>query len=89
MLRPEHLPHLFDKFFRVEVGQGHKEVGTGLGLTIVKALVEAHGGKVWVESAPGEGTTFFFTLPVLTLDGAEEGEQAADLNVQPTPVAAP
>ncbi|MEO6457925.1 MAG: ATP-binding protein [Chloroflexia bacterium] len=70
----EHLPHLFDKFFRVEAGQGHKEVGTGLGLTIVKALVEAQGGKVWVKSAPGEGTTFFFTLPVLMLDGAEDGE---------------
>ena len=83
----EHIPHLFDKFFRVEAGHAHKEVGTGLGLTIVKALVEAQGGKVWVESAPGEGTTFFFTLPVLTLDGAEEGEQAADIAASPTPVA--
>jgi len=83
----EHLPHLFDKFFRVDAGQGHKEVGTGLGLTIVKALVEAQGGKVWVESAPGEGTTFFFTLPVLALDGVEDEERAVDLSVLPTTVA--
>lgn len=64
----EHLPHLFDKFYRVETGQGDAGAGTGLGLAICKALVEAHGGRIWVESKPGEGTTFFFTLPALIMD---------------------
>ena len=88
-IAPEHLPQLFDKFYRVEGGQGHNEVGTGLGLTIVKALVEAQGGKVWVESALGRGTTFYFTLPVLTLDGAEEADLAGDLSMSSTPIATP
>lgn len=63
-IAPEHLPHLFDKFYRVEEGRG---AGTGLGLAIAKALVEAQGGRIWVESKPGEGTTFYFTLPALVL----------------------
>jgi PAS domain S-box-containing protein len=57
----EHLPHLFDRFWQVSRDNGHR--GLGLGLSIVKGLVEAHGGRVWVESTPGEGTTVFFTLP--------------------------
>jgi PAS domain S-box-containing protein len=58
----EHLPHLFDRFW--QVSREDRRRGLGLGLSIVKGLVEAHGGRIWVESAPGEGTTVFFTLPV-------------------------
>ncbi len=54
--------HVFDRFYK---GKGSK--GLGLGLAITKALVEAHGGRIWVESAPGEGTRFSFTLPVFHL----------------------
>ncbi|MBI2933670.1 MAG: histidine kinase [Planctomycetes bacterium] len=60
-IEPEHLPHLFERYWRAEA-QGRK--GTGLGLYISKGIVEAHGGKIWVQSRPGEGSTFFFTLPV-------------------------
>jgi len=55
----EHLPHIFDAFYRVNP----KSDGSGLGLSIVKKIVEAHGGKIWVESKLGEGSTFSFTLP--------------------------
>jgi two-component system NtrC family sensor kinase len=62
----EDQPYVFDKFFLVETPE-HLNVrgarGTGLGLSIVKSVVEKHGGRVWVESAPGEGSTFSLLLP--------------------------
>jgi PAS domain S-box-containing protein len=54
---------IFDRFHRVESGSNRRTEGTGLGLYLVKAIVEAHGGRVWVESAPGRGSIFMFTLP--------------------------
>jgi signal transduction histidine kinase len=56
---------IFQKFHQVSEGGGLKPKGTGLGLAISKALVELHGGKIWVESEEGRGSTFSFTLPVL------------------------
>jgi signal transduction histidine kinase len=70
-IAPEHLPHLFDKFYRAGKDAGIGESGTGLGLAIAKKLVDAQGGRIWVESKLGEGTTFYFTLPALVLDGEE------------------
>lgn len=61
----EHLPKIFDKFYRVQSGSGHT-AGSGLGLAIVKGLIELHGGTITVESAPGKGTQFYFTLPYTT-----------------------
>jgi signal transduction histidine kinase len=55
---------IFDKFFQIAEGGGAKPKGTGLGLAICKALVELHGGKIWVESGPNRGSTFSFTLPL-------------------------
>jgi PAS domain S-box-containing protein len=56
----ENLPHIFDRFWQARKNERR---GVGLGLPIVKGLVEAHGGRIWVESTFGRGTTFFFTLP--------------------------
>jgi signal transduction histidine kinase len=58
----EHLPHLFDRFYRVDT-RNRSIKGVGLGLYICRSLVEAHGGEVWVESAPGVGSIFGFSLP--------------------------
>ena len=55
------LPHVFDRFWQATPKE---RLGSGLGLTIAKGVVEALGGRIWVESRPGEGTTFFFTLPL-------------------------
>jgi PAS domain S-box-containing protein len=59
----EEQSRIFDRFHRVESGLHRRTEGTGLGLYLVKAIVEAHGGRVWVESAPGRGSIFIFTLP--------------------------
>ncbi|MBI3362476.1 MAG: ATP-binding protein, partial [Chloroflexi bacterium] len=60
----EHLPLLFERFYRADPSRARATGGSGLGLAIVKQLVEAHGGQVWAESAPGDGATFIFTLPL-------------------------
>lgn len=61
-IAPEAVPRLFERFYRVSGGENVE--GLGLGLYITRLLIEAHGGRVWVESEPGEGSTFFFALPI-------------------------
>ncbi|RPI36014.1 MAG: PAS domain S-box protein [Nitrospiraceae bacterium] len=56
----EHIPYIFDAFYRVS----RDSTGSGLGLAISKAIIEAHGGRIWAESVYGQGSTFSFTLPV-------------------------
>jgi signal transduction histidine kinase len=60
----EHIPHIFERFYRVEKSRSRSEGGSGLGLAIVKQIVHAHGGKVWVESEVGKGSTFYVALPL-------------------------
>jgi two-component system phosphate regulon sensor histidine kinase PhoR len=57
------LPHIFERFYRVEKGRSRESGGTGLGLSIVKHIVQLHGGRVWAESQLGQGTAILFRLP--------------------------
>jgi len=61
-IHKENLENIFNKFKRIEGGKETAR-GTGLGLSIAKHVITAHGGKIWVESTLGKGSTFFFTLP--------------------------
>ena len=64
-IAPEHLPHLFTRFYRVDKSRSRAGGGSGIGLTITRHLVEAHGGHIWAESTGnGQGSTFSFTLPM-------------------------
>lgn len=66
-IAPEDMPHLFQRFYRT--ADSRKVEGIGLGLYITRVLVEAHGGRVWVESEEGKGSTFSFTLPIVQKGG--------------------
>ena len=62
-IKKEHIPKVFDRFSQLEPINHHSE-GSGLGMAIVKSIVERHGGKIWIESEPGQGTAVYFTLPM-------------------------
>jgi two-component system, OmpR family, phosphate regulon sensor histidine kinase PhoR len=62
-IAPEHLPHVFERFYRVDKARSRELGGTGLGLSIVKHIVQSHGGRVWAESQVEKGSAFYFTLP--------------------------
>jgi heavy metal sensor kinase len=62
-IAPEHLPHVFDRFYRVDKARTRAEGGTGLGLSIARSIVTAHGGRIELASTPGQGTTCTVRLP--------------------------
>jgi len=62
-MTPEQIAHLFEEFYRTEEAKAMERQGTGLGLSIVKRIVEAYGGRIWVESEKGKGSKFSFALP--------------------------
>ena len=58
----EHMPRLFDRFYRTDKARSRDKGGTGLGLSVVKSILDAHGAAIHVESKPGTGTSFWFEL---------------------------
>lgn len=74
----EDMPHLFQKFYRIDNSATRTIGGTGLGLYLCRRLIELFNGRIWVESKPGQGSTFHFTLPRLTQDEVERMQAAAN-----------
>ncbi|MCP5100074.1 MAG: HAMP domain-containing protein [Chloroflexi bacterium] len=62
-IQTEDLPHVFHRFYRADKSRQRHDGGSGLGLAIAKSIIEQHNGRIWVESPPGQGTSFTFTLP--------------------------
>jgi signal transduction histidine kinase len=63
-ISPQEIDKVFDRFYQAASGLCQKPAGAGLGLTLCKHMIEAHGGRIWVESRPWEGSTFYFTIPI-------------------------
>jgi PAS domain S-box-containing protein len=79
---PEDIPHLFQKFYRVDSDASHTIGGTGLGLYLCRRVIEAFNGRIWVDSKPGQGSNFHFSLPRLSDDEVERLQSTT--TVQPS-----
>jgi hypothetical protein len=77
-IAPDELPHVFERFYRTRHSRQHYSGGTGLGLTICKAFIEAHGNVIWAESSV-RGTTISFSLPLTASDQVGNGAGASEL----------
>lgn len=75
-IAPDELKNIFERLYRASKSRDRNSGGSGLGLAIAKSLVEAHHGEIWVESVEGQGSTFFFSLPVLQNNSAQLTIQA-------------
>ena len=79
-IAPEHLPHVFDRFYREDKARSRAEGGVGLGLSISGWIAEAHGGTMSVESTPGQGAVFTITLPRIAPQTRPVGSTAFHLS---------
>lgn len=70
----EHMPRVFDRFYRVDSSRSRENEGTGLGLAICRSIVESHGGRIWLESTVGRGTRATLTLPLIS--ASDESKEA-------------
>ncbi len=73
---PEHLPRLTERFYRVDVADSRQQGGTGLGLALVKHILNRHGGRLTIDSTPGEGASFCMHVPLSTAQAASETDMA-------------
>jgi len=78
-ISPEDLIPIFEKYFRVRSAADYHVAGTGLGLPVARAIVEAHGGRIWIESKLGEGSIVFFSLP--KAKGISENESCVEKDI--------
>lgn len=85
-ISPEDLPHLFQKFYRVDNSATRTIGGTGLGLFICKKIIELYSGRIWAESQVGKGSTFYINLPRVTSQKAEELKRLDDQSGASTPI---
>jgi PAS domain S-box-containing protein len=79
-LSKDEIDKIFDRFVQIHQLAGPGEHGTGLGLTIAKELIQMHGGRIWVESSPGNGCCFFFTLPMCEAEDEKADAEYAVMN---------
>jgi signal transduction histidine kinase len=86
-IKKEDFEKIFEEFQQTEEAFALRKVGTGLGLPISRKFIELHGGRLWVESEPGKGSTFHFTLPVVE-SSANGGLAVIESEKNLTPVAA-
>jgi PAS domain S-box-containing protein len=82
-IAPESVPHVFDRFWQATTRK--RSLGAGLGLPITKGIVEAHGGRIWLESAVGRGCTFFFTIPSAPTEAGAPSDSEVELRRQSSP----
>ena len=82
----EDVPHLFQKFYRVDNSATRTVGGTGLGLFICRKIVELYDGRIWVESQVGKGSTFYINLPRISSEKAQQLQQSGTQTIGPEPV---